>query len=439
MRIQRTSLALIVAAIGVALVLSLPTRQTPVAAAGPSGTSGGFVVNQQIIGSYIVVYRNNVDAPSYTSSLAKRFGFTAGHVFKSALRGFSAALSDQAVNELRSDPNVAFVEQDSIMRVTDTLPTGIKRIQADQNTTGGTIGLSSGKNLSGDNLNVAIIDTGVTNSTGDLNILGGFAQYYGQQCFGRWCFGAQCAANTSSYADQYGHGTHVAGTITARNNGSGVVGVAPGTGIYSVRVLGPDGSGCTSDVIAGVDWVTQHAAQDHIAVANMSLGGGDSPALCSAINDATNAGVVFAVAAGNSGADASNTSPANCTSAITVAAIADYDGQPGHLASPTCANYGSDDSLASFSNYGSVVDIAAPGVCIQSTVPTNCGTSICNSSGLNTLSGTSMATPHVAGAALLDILQQGWSADSSRTQNVLDDLISTGFTQNGACGYNIES
>jgi hypothetical protein len=179
-------------------------------------------------------------------------------------------------------------------------------------------------------------------------------------------------------------------------------------------------------VIAGIDWVTANAGT--IEVANMSLGGGDYPPLCTAIANSTAAGVIYAVAAGNSNADAAGFSPANCAAAISVSAVADYNGQPGGGASPPSGcNYGPDDSLASFSNYGSVVDLAAPGVCIRSTYL---------GGGLATMSGTSMASPHVAGAAALFKLSTGYSGSASGPA-VVQAMTDAGWTvpQSSPCGF----
>ena len=443
MNIRRAGFLLVLVAVGVAIAIGLQTGQTPVTEAQRGIVTPTVPPDQTIPDSYIVVFRNNVNASSYTSTLEGRYGFSSRRTYTSAVRGFSATISSQVAAQLRNDPNVLLVEQDSIMHAIDQIPTGLERIQADKNTTAD---IGSGHSVNGD---VAIIDTGVDTSNSDLNVVGGFAQYYAQApCSGYRCrFGGgsySCAAGTTNYNDQYGHGTHVAGTIAAKDNGAGVVGIAPGARIWSVRVLGSDGSGCTSDVIAGVDWVDQNHST--IDVANMSLGGGNSPALCDAIDKAVSDGVVFAVAAGNSGVDAGSSSPANCGSAITVAAVADYNGQPGGGASPTCANYGPDDSLASFSNYGLVVDIASPGVCILSTVPLcGGGVTICSSTREALLSGTSMATPHVAGAALLDIVDKGPNGkpqNANDANQVLDDLINGNgvslvgsFPKNSTCGY----
>ncbi|MDP9313515.1 MAG: S8 family serine peptidase, partial [Chloroflexota bacterium] len=211
------------------------------------------------------------------------------------------------------------------------------------------------------------------------------------------------SCKSSSPADGNGHGTHVAGTVAALDNAVGVVGVAPGARLWGVKVLSDRGSGYKSWIIAGIDYVTANA--DSIEVANMSLGGSGSDdgepceqttdSYKKAICNSVAAGVTYAVAAGNSSADASTALPAAYDMVITVSALADFDGVTGGVGAPTCRT-DEDDTLANFSNYGADVDIIAPGVCITSTWPT-----ALIASGYNTISGTSMASPHVAGAAAL--------------------------------------
>jgi subtilisin len=225
-----------------------------------------------------------------------------------------------------------------------------------------------------------VIDTGIDWQHPDLNVVGGI------NCASGNPFRASCSGNGD---DDHYHGTHVAGTIGAIDNGIGVVGVAPGARLWAVKVLNSQGSGYTSWIIAGIDWVAARAST--IEVANMSLGGsGYSQAEYDAIQGAVNKGVAFAVAAGNSDADARNYSPAAFDNVLTVSALADFDGLPGGLGSPTCRT-DQDDTLADFSNWGPAVDIAAPGVCILSTYPLERGE-------YATISGTSMASPHAAGA-----------------------------------------
>jgi subtilisin len=208
----------------------------------------------------------------------------------------------------------------------------------------------------------------------------------------------------------------VAGTIGAIDNDAGVVGVAPGARIWAVKVLNSQGSGYTSWIVAGIDWVAANAST--IEVANMSLGGsGFNEAEYDAIQGAVNKGVAFAVAAGNSDADAKNYSPAAFDNVLTVSALADFDGKPGGLGSPTCRN-DQDDTLADFSNWGTAVDIAAPGVCILSTFPLEQGE-------YGTISGTSMASPHAAGALAL-LASRNNPTNAAGVYNLYDEVKNAG-------------
>jgi subtilisin len=327
-------------------------------------------------GSYIVVLKGGSPG-SLASQHAARYGARVGHVYRHALKGYSATLSQARVAALTADPNVAAVVADSTVHaLAQTLPTGIDRIDGELSST------VSGNGSGTVDVDVAIIDTGIA-SHPDLNVVGGVN-----------CVGG------SGFNDDNGHGTHVAGTVAARDDANGVVGVAPGARLYAVKVLNASGSGSISQIICGIDWVTARAAT--IEVANMSLGGQSlfgsfsgcsssfdpmHPAICRSVA----AGVTYAVAAGNSSANANSFVPATYAEVITVSALADFNGQPGGGASPTC-RADEDDTFANFSNYGADVDLIAPGVCILSTYP---------GGGYNTFSGTSMASPHVAGAAAL--------------------------------------
>jgi subtilisin family serine protease len=210
-----------------------------------------------------------------------------------------------------------------------------------------------------------------------------------------------CVKRTSTGTDDNGHGTHVAGTIAAVNNTSGVVGVASQAKLIAVKVLDRRGSGTWSGVICGLDWVVANATKYNIKVVNMSLGGGGSSdnncgnsnndALHKAVCRVRDAGITVVVAAGNSNANAATSVPAAYDdSVVTVSALVDSNGVAGGGGPPT--GYGADDTFASFSNWGTPVDIAAPGVNIYSTY---------KGSSYTTMSGTSMASPHVAGAAAL--------------------------------------
>lgn len=278
------------------------------------------------------------------------------------------------------------------------VPMGINRIDAELSPTAAIDGTPN--NL---DVDVAVVDTGVDLDHPDLNV-----------------FRNVNMITSANGDDDNGHGTHVAGTIGAKDDGKGVVGVAPGARIWAVKVLDAQGSGLMSDIIAGVDYVAQHA--DEIEVANLSLGCQcTSSALDNALNNAVKAGVTVVVAAGNSAKDSSAFSPAKNPNVITVSAVADFNGQGGGGAGSTCRS-DVDDSFANFSNYGAPVDIAAPGVCITSTYKGG-GTSI--------MSGTSMASPHVAGAAALWMAGHGRQSPAS----IKSALLSAAIVQSAAGGF----
>ncbi len=356
---------------------------------------------QRIPGRYIVVYKNSVSDPgAQTKKREREKGFKSRRRFKKALKGFVADLSKDQVRGLEADPEVAFVTPDRKIEATDTTPlaageplppTGVRRIQAASSTA---VHPASG-------VNVAVIDTGIALDHPDLNATSG----------------TDCIDPGTDAQDENGHGTHVAGTIAAANNGSGVVGVAPGTKLYAVRVLDPNGNGTLSSEICGIDWVTANAAALNIKVANMSLGGGGSPvSSCATTTDAehkaicnsTAAGVTYVVAAGNDSQDfdyaPSPDTPAAFPEVLTVTAESDSDGSPGASGgAPSCFSGQADDRYATFSNYaatsaGQAHTIAAPGVCIHSTWLNG---------GYNTISGTSMATPHLTGAVALCLDEGG--------------------------------
>jgi subtilisin family serine protease len=333
---------------------------------------------------YIVVfYDNERDVDRLAAEHGRAYGVSVSQLYHSALKGYAATIPQARLGDIRRDPQVAFVSEDRpVEAVAQTLPTGIDRIDGD---------LSSHYSSNTWNIAVAVIDTG-SGPHADLNIAGG----------------KNCSTG-NSFSDGNGHGTHVAGTIGGINNAAGVVGVAPGIPIYSVRVLNNQGSGSWSSIICGIDWVTANAASFNIKVANMSLGGGGSDdgncgnsngdALHKAICGSVGAGVTYVVAAGNSNVDFAGFVPAAYNEVLTVTAVADFNGQPGGGAAATCRS-DVDDTSADFSNFtlpGSSDEghtIAAPGVCIVSTW---------KGGGYNTISGTSMASPHTAGTAALCI------------------------------------
>ena len=344
---------------------------------------------EQFRGNYRADARSQADPDAWgyldhavvgaTMALENKHKFQADKVFSHAIRGFSARLTTTQMFELDNDPAVDYIETDGEMyAIAQTLPWGIDRIDADLSST--QAGNGSGA-VTG--VNVYVIDTGIDTGHADLNVVRHVNFAGGQN------------------KDCNGHGTHVSGTIAARDNTLDVVGVAPGAPLTGVKVLGCNGSGSYSDVIKGIDWVKANAVKP--AVANMSLGGGASTAVDDAVKSAATSGVVFAIAAGNSGVDACTQSPARAgthNGVITVAATA------------------SSDTEASWSNYGSCVDIWAPGVNIVSTAMRG---------GTTTMSGTSMASPHVAGTAALALLKLGGSSAAIEA-DLKSTSVATGTT-----------
>ncbi len=364
----------------------------------------------------IVVLNPGAGSPAVVAAeVSQRYQGQVTFVYQHALQGFALELPAPAVAAIARDARVAFVEPDQIVTAFG-VPTGVDRIEADKKV-GAT---DDGSTSVSTDVDVAILDTGIDAAHPDLDVRGGV------NCSNSNPFWGSCS--TGGFDDGNGHGTHVSGTVAARDNGSGVVGVAPGARLWAVKVLRNDGSGYMSGIVAGIDWVTENAGV--IEVANMSLGCEcSSSALDQALNNSTDAGVVYVVAAGNNGSNASTFSPANHPEVIAVSAMADFDGKPGALASPTCrSDAGADDTFATFSNYGSVVDIAAPGVCITSTVP---------GGGYAAYSGTSMASPHVAGAAALYVVENGTPRTASRWSTVRSGLQSSAWsvTQGSSCGF----
>lgn len=323
-------------------------------------------------------------------------GDTVTHVYSNSINGFAYSgrgfLPDSRVQSLERDREVSLGGVGSATgrpnspppppAPAQTVPTGIQRIGVP-----GIDGNGANDNDVYQDVNVAIIDSGIDGSHPDLNVAGGINF---------------TSTKPQAWKDENGHGTHVAGTVAALDNAIGVVGVAPGASLWAVRVLNRQGFGSVSGIIAGIDWVTATRGNDgsttnDIAVANMSLGiYGTTAALDAAVRASVNAGVVYTVAAMNESTDASLYSPARYDVVMTVSAMADSDGQAGGLGANTWA--GPDDTLATFSNYGSSIDIAAPGVDIRSTLLG--GT-------YGVYSGTSMAAPHVAGAAVRWIVASG--------------------------------
>jgi subtilisin family serine protease len=389
----------------------------------------------QVEGRYIVVMRENSRVAAASDRVSSAFALDPLVTYSESINGFVATVPEAMVPTLRADPDVLSVEPDSFVRAAihenlfQTLPTGIDRVDA-ESLGGSGIGGPPGPDANAD---VAVIDSGIDIGHPDLNVAGG-TRFTGPACSG------------GSYDDDYFHGTHVAGTIAARDDDRGVVGVAPGARLWAIKVLDSGGSGFTSCVISGFDWATARKREFddgpadgdpgiNIQVLNASLGGSTSTALCSAVSNAVARGIIVVTAAGNNGADASGSGPGNCSMGVTTSAYADFDGMPGGLTpgSFTFANCTEsvDDSFACFSNHGSPVDLAAPGVQILSTVP----------DGLyGWAGGTSMAAPHVAGALVQFRLLGGYSGPADGPL-VTSALVASGWvrSQGSTCGFTGDS
>jgi subtilisin family serine protease len=352
-------------------------------------------------GHYIVVLKSSVEHPaSVARDQTKQRGRELGFIYRHALNGYSAALSKDAVEALRQNPNVKYVAPDRRLSLFEQMtPTGVGRIFAATNES---LGID-GENNARIDVDVAVIDTGVDSKHEDLEVFQSTDCSHPSEGGGYKCV-------DGSAIDEEGHGTHVAGIIGALDNDRGVVGVAPGARIWAAKVYTSSVStqegreAFESSAVAGVDWVTDHS--NEIEAANISLGCKcPLPAFEEAIGRSIDAGVVYAIAAGNSKADTKDFSPAKYSDAITVSNLADYDGKSGGLGPelwrPSCSiekqeelesQRGPDDTLTTTSNFGPSIDLTAPGSCIYSTVP---------GGGYEFKSGTSMASPHVAGAAAL--------------------------------------
>jgi len=334
-----------------------------------------------IPGSYIVVLKEGARA----LPVAKGSGLTPRFVYTRALSGFTATLSESQVDRLRRDPSVAYIEQDARVTLSTTqsgATWGLDRIDQRDRPLNGTYTYTP----TGAGVRAYIIDTGIR---------------FAHNEFGGRAVSGYDAVDGGAADDCNGHGTHVAGTV-----GGATYGVAKGVTLVGVRVLDCAGNGTNSGVIAGMDWVANNRVLP--AVANMSLGGGASTAVDDALNRMHNAGVTVVVAAGNSGANACNESPSRAPNAITVGATT------------------STDARASYSNYGTCVDVFAPGSSITSSwYSSNTAT--------NTIDGTSMASPHVAGVAAL-YLAGNTAATPAAVASAIINTSSTGKVTNLGTG-----
>jgi subtilisin len=375
---------------------------------------------------YIVVLRNGADVDAVVQEHVALYDADVSHRYYHALRGYAARLADEAVADIRADGRVLFVSVNKTVETASAcdpeavqcLPSGVDRIDADLSST------AAGDGGGSVDVNVAVLDTGIDLTHPDLNVAGGFS-----------------CEESAGIDDKNGHGTHVAGTIGAKDNGFGVVGVAPGVKLWSVRVLNQGANENKLDqIVCGVDWVTSTRADfdptNDIEVANMSLGGpGADDGNCGLTNgdplhyavcNSVDAGVLYVVAATNDGSDLQGAIPASYDEVLTATAMWDTDGKAGGLnESPGFPGRFSkvcdvrDDTYVGFSNFAVLPAdrarvIAAPGTCIFSTLQ--------GGKYGGYLSGTSMAAAHVSGTAALCIAAGACTGSPEAIrQTLLDD------------------
>ena len=370
----------------------------------PSG--GGNIPAQEQAPGYIIVFKKKVNAQDAANELESQRGLKIGRVYKHAIKGVFVPtdLPPQALEALKKNPNVAYVEKNAVGRLAaQPVPTGIDRVNGED-----AVAIDGSADLI--DVDIAVIDTGIDPTHPDLNVnhsmsVGYYSTYEGKGKKRRLVVVE--SFDVSDWADWKGHGTHVAGIAAAMDNEIGTVGVAPGARVTAVRVLHENNASNTATYLAGMDYVAAHA--DTFEVANMSIGHPASAAINEGVGNMTAAGVVVVAAAGNESRDVDRwISPGSAPSAITVSALADTDGRPGGFGpesySSDGTSRGKDDTLATFSNYGALIDVAAPGVEIFSTYLNG---------GYKIGSGTSMATPHVAGAVALYIALNGRDRDGN--------------------------
>ncbi|MFM7014685.1 MAG: S8 family serine peptidase [Actinomycetota bacterium] len=334
--------------------------------------------NSSTVANYIVIFKDSANLATETSKL-NAAGIAVGRRYENIFKGLTAEMNSAQLNALSKNPQVRLIEADQVVSIDATQNTATWGIDRIDQTTG--LSTTYDYTSTGSGVKAYVIDTGILASHSEFE--------------GRVISGYTAITDGRGTTDCNGHGTHVAGTI-----GGKTYGVAKSVTLVPVRVLNCQGSGTNSGVIAGMDWVVANATAPNKSVVNMSLGGGASQAVDDAVNRLVTKGVTTVVAAGNSTADACTASPARASAAITVAA--------------------SDrtDTLATFSNFGNCVDIIAPGVSITSAWPSS-------TTATNTISGTSMASPHVAGAVAL-ILQPG----AGKTPSEVDSQLRTQGTPN---------
>jgi subtilisin family serine protease len=342
----------------------------------------------------IVLLRPDADVDAAVTR-ARGVGARIDRTFRHALRAYTAEVGPSQARRLAADPRVLAVVPDERIEADEgiaaqKIPNGIRRVYGNSSAAARIDGVDQRVDA-----DVAVYDTGIDPTHADLNVVGGY------NC---------TSSNRASWQDQHGHGTHVAGTVGAIDDGSGVVGVAPGVRLWAVRILDAQGEGYLSWWICGLDWIAAqndpgNPSRPLFEAVNMSVtrwgsddnncGNTNSDVLHQAICRVVDRGITVVAAAANDSASAMRRTPAAYDEVITVSALADTDGKPGGLGGPRCWSWGGydqDDTFADFSNYGADVDLIAPGKCIYSTM---------RGQSYGYSSGTSMAAPHVAGAVAL--------------------------------------
>jgi subtilisin family serine protease len=383
MQLHRTSRATVAAVAVTLLLISLVV--------GPVSARRDPVRKQDPTDSWIVMLQAGVDAGRTAPFIADAAGGRVGHVYRNAFDGFQFIGSRAAAEALTRNPNVRSVVADRAVELTETLPFGVERIDA---YVPGSPGGAYQADYRGSGARIAVIDTGIDLDHPDLALAIDLSS------------GKNCVTATLPPNDGHGHGSHVAGSAAAPLNGVGVVGVAPQATLVPVKVFDDAGNSSEAQVLCGLDHAigfnTDGDPMNDVDVASMSFGEsrawGDcvTDPLHQAICAAAAAGMVLVGGSGNSSSDADSFVPAAFPEVISVSAIADFDGDPGGLAGcglvPDLGWFDCDDTFAFFSNYGLSVDVIAPGVAVNSTW---------KDGGYSTISGTSMATPHVSGVAAL--------------------------------------
>jgi subtilisin len=418
--------AMLFACAGIALAQT--TQPDPAQGEERTASTSSLDAGEVIPNRYIVALDKDVARPrSVASDLSEQLDFETTYVYDDALEGFAAEMPPgEDLSALRSDPRVDFVAKDRVLEASRQVrPTGIKRVGAPQSST------AAGNGSGRVNADIAILDSGIYKKHRDLNIAGG------HNCVGK---------DRRAWSDGFGHGTHVAGTAAAKDNAIGVVGVAPGARLWAVKVLNDRGVGSISSTICGIDWVTGKDANgdgsSDIEVANMSLSGtvpgseanncgwrddGAAARMHQAICNSVDAGVFYAVAAGNQSKNFATVVPAAFDQVLTVTAMADFNGKPGGGAGTDCQRNQA-DTFAGFSNRTTVGSpdashtIAAPGVCIISTW---------NDGDYKRATGTSTASPHVAGTAALYMARH----PAATPRQVMNQLLATAKARPASYGY----